>query len=376
MLSAGETSGYQHGAKLVKDLKQRLPSARFSGMGGKAMRDAGVNTFIELTPVMGFLELGKHLFAIYKAFKVMKQRLKHDKPDLLILIDSSGFNLRIAKTAKRLGIKTLYYISPQVWASRQGRIKTIKQNIDMMAVIFPFEVDMYKDYQVPVTYVGHPLAYTVKPTMTVKQAKQCYGLDLNKKTIGLIPGSRSQEIKYHMPLMMAAAKKIQQHYSNIEFIIPKAATISQDKLAEYIGPDMPKVTIIASQMYDVLNCCDAAIVTSGTATLETALMDVPQVIVYKCHPFTYRLVKAICKFNMGIVHHIGLCNVVMARTIIPELIQSDATPDSIFTLIQSYLDDPEHRQKVLEDYCRLKEALRNAKAQQTLPDLMTELLGT
>ncbi len=376
MLSAGETSGYQHAATLVHDLKKRLPNAKFSGLGGKIMRDAGVDTFAELTPIMGFLEILKCIGTIYKTFRIIKKRLKRDKPDLLVLIDNSGFNLRVAKAAKRLGIKILYYISPQVWATRKARIKTVKENVDMMAVILPFEVDMYKDYQVDATYVGHPLAYTVKATMTSIEAKQRYGLDMEKTTIGLIPGSRSQEIKHHLPLMMAVAQKIHQRYPDTQFIIPQAPMIAQSTLIQHITSDMPKVTIIPEQMYDVLNCCDAAIVTSGTATLETALMNVPQVMVYKCHPFTYRLLKILFKLNMGIVHHIGLCNIVMAKTIIPELIQDEANPDAVFAVIQSYLDDPQQRQKVLENYRQLKETLRQSKVEQALPDLVIDLLSS
>lgn len=332
IIVAGEASGDQHGAALVRECKTLRPDLKFTGIGGDKMRAAGVDTIIDISDlaVVGFVEVLAHFPTIYKTFKKIEAILKSNPPDLLILVDYPGFNLRLAKVAKNLGIKVLFYISPQVWAWRQGRVKKISQVVDHMAVIFPFEVDFYKNHDVPVTYVGHPLTHEVKATMTKVQAQEKFKLNPNKKVIALLPGSRQSELKRLLPTMLDSAKLLVTKHPDLQFILLQASTITDDFLNTYLKTSKIEINVIKNQSYDAMLVADALMIASGTATLEAALMEIPMVVIYKITPLTAAIAKHLIKIN-----NIALVNIVAGERVVPELLQNEANPQRICQEIEN-----------------------------------------
>lgn len=353
-ISTGEASGDMHAGNLIKKINQLEPNIIFSGMGSKAMRAAGANIIIDSTDlaVIGGIEVLYHLKKILHAMNTIKQVLRNNRPDLLILIDYPGFNLRLAKIAKRMGIKVLYYISPQIWAWHQSRVKKIRKYVDIMAVVFPFEVKFYREANVPVTLVHHPLLDTVKVSMDKKTTQNTFGIDPQKITIGLFPGSRKNEIKYLLPVMLHAAVLLKNKYPHSQFVLPLASSLSESDVKPYLEQVSTNVSIIKNQPYNLANICDAIIATSGTVTLEIALLSIPMVIVYKLTNLTYWIVKQIIK-----IPYIGLCNIVAEKKIVPELIQHEATAQNIATTIEKILDDAEYRKTMIAELQRVRQKL-------------------
>jgi lipid-A-disaccharide synthase len=259
--------------------------------------------------------------------------LKSQKPDLLILVDYPGFNLKLAKEAKKLGIKVLYYISPKVWAWRKGRVKTIHKVVDHMAVLFPFEVPIYQQANVPVSCVGHPLVDAVKSQLTVAEAKVQFGLDENKQVLGLFPGSRRSEVQALLPLMIQAAERIVRQRPNIEVVLPLAPGLDSALFDDLIAKAGVRIRVISGDFYELTQTCDAIVAASGTVTLEIALLAVPHFIIYKVSPLTYRILKRLVK-----IPYVGLCNIVTSKNIITELLQDDVTVDHIELELLDRLD--------------------------------------
>jgi len=365
----GEASGDLHAAKLVKDVHKLDPNINFSGMGGINMRNAGVNIIIDFTDlaVMGLFDVLRHLTKFYSAKKIIHKTLLNNPPDLLILIDYSGFNLRLVKKAKQAGIKILYYITPQVWASRQRRIKIIRKYVDQLAVIFPFEVDFYKQFDIPVAFVGHPLANTVQATMDMAFAKQEFTLNSEYKTIGLFPGSRKEEIKRLLPVMLKSAKLLKKAFPNIQFVLALASSLTQNDLAPYLKKSNLDIKIIANQNYDAMQVCDAIIATSGTVTLEIALMNIPMVIIYKISP-PYFPIKLIIN-----VPFIGLCNIIAGKEIVKEFLQQHANPKNISTEITHILNDEIYRNTMIAELKKVKQQL-TLKETESLAQLILKIL--
>ncbi len=372
MLVAGEASGEQHGAELVRALKKYPAEFYFYGVGGRQMREAGVDILVDCAElaVMGFGDVIKHLPQILRVFKQLKQTLINNRPDLLILIDYPGFNLRLAALAKKLGIKVLFYISPQVWAWRQGRVKKIAKVVDHMAVIFPFEVDFYQGHHVPVTYVGHPLTHVVKPTCSVETAKQKFALSSHAPVIGLLPGSRQREIQRLLPPMLQAAEKIKTQLPNAEFVLPLASTITQDDLTPFLAQTTLKIKLIENQTYDAMNVCDALIVSSGTATLETALLLKPMVIVYKVPRLTASLLKHFIK-----IENIGLCNVVAGKRIVPEFLQNDVNAEKLSQAILEMLENGVHRDSIINELKIVRDKLGTLDGSENVAKLAYTMLS-
>lgn len=370
-LIAGEASGDHHGAALVTDLKQLDSQLKFSGIGGVLMQNAGVPLLANLAQygVVGGTEVLQHARVIYQAWKLITRFLQEQKPDLLILIDYPGFNLRLARYAKKLNIKVLYYISPQIWAWKKHRINTIRENVTHMAVILPFETEIYRQAQVPVTYVGHPLLHSVVAKIPATEARSLFGLKANSRVIALLPGSRKKEIKKMLPIMIQAAEKLKAQYSDLEFILPLASSLTQEDLKSYLAETSLVIKIVEGQTYEVLNCSTAAMVTSGTATLETALLDVPMVILYKMSAITFALAKRIIKVN-----YIGLCNLLIDKSVVPELIQSQATPQRVTEEIQRYLDCDSERQKTIQQLQEVRNLLERSGQEDTIAKVALKLL--
>ena len=336
MIVAGEASGDIYGADLVKEALKLSSDLHFFGIGGARMREAGVDTLVDSSEmaVVGLVEVIKHFDVISSAFVKLKQILLNEPPDLLILIDYPGFNLRLAKVAKKAGIKVLYYISPQIWAWRQGRVRKIARLVDHMAVILPFEAPFYQQAGVPVTFVGHPMLDLVTVTLDRSAAATSFKLDPFRKIIGLFPGSRHNEIERLLPVILAAAVKLKKQFPGIQFILPLASTLRRDDIVPLLTAAGLDVTITRDRIHDMIRACDAVISVSGTVTLEIALVGTPMVIIYKLSPLTYQLAKRLVK-----VPNIGLCNIVAGETVVRELIQDHANPDEIAAEIGNLLTD-------------------------------------
>ena len=336
MIVAGEASGDIYGADLVSEALKLAPDLHFFGIGGARMREAGVDTLVDsgVMAVVGLVEVIKHFDVISAAFRKLEQLLLHDPPDLLILIDYPGFNLRLAKVAKKAGVKVLYYISPQIWAWRRGRVKKIARLVDHMAVILPFEAPFYQEAGVPVTFVGHPMLDLVDVSLDRSAAANSFNLDPSRKIVGLFPGSRRSEIERLLPVIIAAAARLKERFPEIQFILPLASTLNSDDIAPQLAAANIEATVTRERIHDMIRACDAVISVSGTVTLEIALVGTPMVIIYKLSPLTYQLAKRLVK-----VPNIGLCNIVAGETVVRELVQDQANPAAIAAEVGKLLTD-------------------------------------
>jgi len=355
MIVAGEASGDLHGALLVREMLAVNPTLHFFGIGGNRMQEAGVKLLAHAADiaVVGVSEVFSKTAAFLRIIAKMRKSLDRLKPNLVILIDFPDFNLNIAaRAARKRGIRIFYYISPQVWAWREGRVKQIKKLVDQMAVILPFEVDFYAARGFDVHYVGHPLRDIVKTPFTARQARAHFGLAEDKTTIGLLPGSRNSEIQKLLPEMVEAARIISRKIPGTQYILPLADTLEEKTVAGFLSDSGLKVKIVAGHTYDVLACCDLAVVTSGTATLETGLMGVPMVIVYKVSLFSELIGRMIIRQQ-----HIGLVNILAGKTVAPELIQRDARGPRIASEALAILQNREKRRQIIRDLGNIRAKL-------------------
>ncbi len=368
LIIAGEASGDLLGAHLAKTLKTFDPTLHLSGMGGQQMREAGVDIFIDADKlaVVGAFEVIKHLGDILAAMRVLKHRFAHEKPDLVIFIDYPGFNLRMARQAKKAGIKVLYYVSPQIWAWRYNRIKKIRKNVDRMAVLLSFEEKIYQKENVPVSFVGHPLVDIATPTVSRETVYSQFNLDPNKPIVALFPGSRHHEVNRLLPIMVDAAKLIRARIPDVQFVLPLAPNLSIENVCSFLSPD---IRVIQHNTYNVLSVCDAAIAVSGTVTLEIALQKVPLVIIYKMAPFSYWLGTKLID-----VPFIGLCNLVAEERVALELIQKTVTPEAIANEICRLLNDDDYRQSLLTKLATVRSKLGGGDASRKVAQLALDLL--
>ncbi|ADE14391.1 lipid-A-disaccharide synthase [Nitrosococcus halophilus Nc 4] len=367
---AGEASGDQHGAYLIREVKKMFPQVRFCGIAGPRMRAVGAEALFDSSQlaVVGLVEVLSHFKEIYRALQKMRRFLEEKRPDLLILVDYPEFNLRLAKTAKALGIKVLYYISPQIWAWRQHRVHRIRRLVDMMAVVLPFEVPFYEQAGVPVCFVGHPLRDEVKSPFSRDEAVTEFGFDPHRKTLGLLPGSRRSEIKRLLPILLDAAEQIYLQEPDIQYLLPLAMTLEEADLAPYLKGRRLPLKIIPNRSYDVMAACDAMVVASGTVTLEAALMGVPLVVIYKMKPLSYWIGRLLIRVN-----HIALCNIIAGEGIAPELIQQEASPEQIAREALSLLEDQDRVRAMQQKFRTIKDKL-GAGAQQTIAELTVAML--
>lgn len=371
LIISGEASGDLHGANLVNELRRKAPSLTYFGVGSKRMRDAGVQMLADASEisVVGATEVLTHVGAIYRVFSRLKKFLKEDRPDLLVLIDFPDFNIMLGKVAKKLGIPVLYYISPQVWAWRKGRVHKIAEIVNAIVVVFPFEVEIYKAAGVDVRFVGHPLTDVVTSGYSKIDARKYLGLDPARRTIALLPGSRRKEIMHLLPDMLEAARKLEAMFEDLQFVLPVAPTLERDFIQHHVDRSGVVVAIIDGRVYDVLRASDAAIVTSGTATLETGLMGVPMVIVYRMSGLSYFIGSLIIH-----VDHVGLVNIVAGKRLVPELIQEDATPQKIADAVSKMLREPEYYRAITDGLDTLRAQLGDAGASARAADVVLELL--
>lgn len=346
---AGEASGDLHGSNLIKELKKKNASAVFRCWGGDKMQANGavlVKHYKDLA-FMGFAEVLQNLPTIMRNLSFCKQDISSYKPDALILIDYPGFNLRIAEWAKKQGFKIIYYISPQLWAWKEGRIKKIKEFVDKMLVILPFEKEFYASHQYRVEYVGHPLVEVIDEFKKNNPGGLEIDTKKSKGIIALLPGSRKQEILKKLPVMLEVSKQ----FADYEFIVAKAPGL-EDEFYTGLLNKYQNVSSISNKTYELLNVADAALVTSGTATLETALFGVPEVICYKGSSISYAIAKRLVK-----IKYIGLVNLIMDKLVVKELIQHEMNVKNLVAELNDLLNNAQRRQQLNVDYAELKRLL-------------------
>ncbi|MFN0276448.1 MAG: lipid-A-disaccharide synthase [Chitinophagales bacterium] len=361
---AGEASGDLHASNLVYALKEKNPAAEFRGFGGDKMKEAGVTIVKHYREMafMGFLEVVKHLNTILKNIKYCKQDLENYKPDAVIFVDYPGFNLRIVPFVKSLNIKTIYYISPQLWAWNSRRVKTIKQYVDKMLVILPFEKEFYEKYKYPVDFVGHPLLDELSGTMKDPLFYKMYNL-AKDPIIAILPGSRKQEIIKNLPIMLSLVK----HFPQFIFIVACAPGI--EKTFYYQFYNNTNVFYLFNQTYNILLHSEAAVVTSGTATLETALLNVPQVVCYKGNFVSYFIAKQLIK-----VKYISLVNLIMQKEVVPELIQYTFAEHRLKAAFQRLVFNDDYRTQMREDYATLKHKLGEEGASERAAAIISDFM--
>jgi len=368
---AGEASGDQHGAKLINAMQKKNPGLFYCGIGGPALKQAGVRILVdasELT-VVGITEVFAKIPGILRGMGVIKKLLNSLKPDLLILIDFPDFNLHIAAAAKKLGIPVLYYISPQVWAWRRGRVKRIGRLVDHMAVILPFEEQFYTENNVPATFVGHPLLDSPLPS-----ADQIFSSGVEGQvTIGLVPGSRDSEISRHLPVMLDAAHILKDRLKHARFIISHAPSIERRQIEAIVAGHSGRmdVEIISNGVETVFEHSDLIVAASGTVTLQAAIHGTPMVIIYKVSPISFLLGRALVR-----VPHIGLANLVAGQELVPELVQSAASADNIASAVENMLADKKHLNHLKQQLFDLRDMLGGGGASDRVAELALGMLGS
>jgi len=371
MLVVGEASGDVHGAHLVEALRQRDATVKFFGVAGEQLQRAEFDTLFNVAQLtgMGLIELTGNLGNIWRAFRLLKRAIRERRPNLLILIDFPEFNLRLARLAKSLGIPVLYYISPQIWAWRRGRVKQIARWVDHVAVVFPFEAEFYARHGVEVTFVGHPLLETVHANQSREMVFTNIGLDPAKPAIALLPGSRRGEVDFHLPVMCKAAAQLSRA-RGVQFFCVRASTIDRGKVETALRRVALRIPIVAENRYQALHAADLVWTASGTATLETALLGTPMIVVYRMSRLTYWIARWLVR-----VEHIGMVNLIAGERVVPELIQDDFNPTRLVAETESLLDNPERRGGVVEKLAKLRERLGSPGAAGRVADIALAMMA-
>lgn len=360
-LIAGEASGDLHGANLIKAIKAIYPYARFTAWGGDKMKAAGaelVSHYHERN-FMGFVEVIRHLPLILGYMKKCKQDLLAKRPDAIIFIDYPGFNLPIAEFAKKNGFKTIWYISPQVWAWKESRVKKIKRYVDLMLVILPFETEFYKKWNYPARFVGHPLLDEIAQQTDIGTLPK-----FNKPVIALLPGSRPQEVRLMLPEMLKASR----NFSDYQFVLAAAPSLPDSLIEEFTG-EYPNVAVIKGKTYEVLKMSEAALVTSGTATLETGLFKVPMVVCYKGNYLSYLIARRLIK-----IKYISLVNLILDRPLVKELIQDEMNAEAITAELEKILPGGQNADDIRTGLEYLHQQLGGAGASERATDEIYKFL--
>ena len=370
MMVAGEASADLHGSRVIKALKRLNPEIRVYGMGSEHMRQAGAELIIDSSrlAVVGITEVFGRIGGLFRAYRKIKDFIKKSKPHLLILIDFPDFNLSLARVAKVAGIPVLYYISPQVWAWRYGRVRKIAGRTDKMAVIFPFEVPIYQAAGLDVEFVGHPLldGLTLNPQEYAPgDPSQLSGDPL----IVLLPGSRDREIRSLLPEMLGAAGILAKQKPGAKFILAAAPGVDVQELEKFLRPHSIPITVVEGQTYRAIMAADVVIVASGTATLETAILGKPMVIVYKVSPASYWVGKAMVK-----VDWIGLANIAAGKKVVPELLQKEARGERIAEEVLRILNDEAYRRGMVEGLAEVRGKLGVPGAAERVARMALEMI--
>ncbi len=368
---AGEASGDMYAAEVALCLRRRFPDCRIYGLGGQRMREAGVDLEgdISQTAVVGPFEVIGYLGTLYAVFRRLAERVEAEPPAAAILIDFPDFNLRLAKRLKDAGVPIIYYVSPQVWAWREGRIKQIKRLVDKMLVIFPFEEEMYRKAGVDVQFVGHPLVDMVRATKSKEEFCAAYRLDSRKPILAVLPGSRRKEVRYILPTICEAVELIAQEKPDTQFVLPLAPGLDRS-LLEGIIHSRP-IRIVTGETYNAIRYARAAIVASGTATLETALLGTPEVIVYRISKATWSLGRFLLKVRL-----FGIVNIILGEEVVPELFQDKMTAEQVSRTAIRLMDDVWMQSRIRGNYERLRRQLGMEKVAERVADAVAGLLSS
>lgn len=366
-LVSTESSGDLLGAGLIKELKKITPNLSVSGVGGEKLIAQGLEAHYHIRDfnLMGLFEVLSQIRRLRGVFKDLVERVKREKPDLVLLIDAPDFNLRFAKALKGLGIPIVYYVSPQVWAWRKGRAKKIAQWVDHMIVLFSFEQDIYREYGLETTWVGHPLVDELQDFGTRDAFFSKHHFNPNTPLVALAPGSRDSEVKRLLPVMTEVVSARREEY---QFGLPLAGTINREMVDELIG-DLP-IKILPGEMRPLMKHADVAVVASGTATLETGLLGTPMIVGYRLKNLTYQLAKHLVK-----VPHIALVNLVLDKRVVPELIQHEFCPEKILPLLDEFIKSEQRRTEIIGEFARLETILGGGGASLKAANVVKGLLS-
>jgi len=372
VIVAGEPSGDLYGAKLVEAMASLSPKVECYGIGGSEMEKTGVHLLFSSAElaVVGVTEVLAKVGHIWRAWRQMKRFIKDHKPHLAVLIDYPGFNLRLAKVFHDNAVPVLYYVSPQVWAWRPGRIKKIAKRVAKMAVILPFEASLYEQEGVDVEFVGHPLLDILDAGLSREKARRQLGVAADALFIGLLPGSRGGEVKALLPPLVGAAEILASDFPTSRFMIPLASTIGRDAVQGCIAGSRLPIEIVEGRAFEVMKAADLLLMASGTATLEGAIAGVPMVIIYRLSPITYLIGRILVK-----VKCIGLANIVVGRKVVPELLQGEVTPQRIALEAKKILQDHAKREEIKDEFRLITDKLGGKGASQRVARIALQMMG-
>ncbi|OQX88182.1 lipid-A-disaccharide synthase [candidate division KSB1 bacterium 4484_87] len=371
MIIAGEASGDLHGSGLVRELKAIRPDVRIFGIGGDRMKSAGMELVhhINEMSVLGFWDVLKQFRFFKKVYHELVDLMDKERPDALVLIDYPGLNLKLARAAHERKIPVLYYIAPQVWAWGAGRVKKMAQTVDKMAVIIPFEEKMYRDAGIDAKFVGHPLLEVIAVDLNKNDFFGELHLDPSRRTIGVLPGSRTLEVKRLLPTLAETAAAIQKKYSDVQVLISETGSVNKEVYEEILS-DYPSFVRTPDHTYEIMHHSDLLLVASGTATLESALFETPLIVVYKVDPLSYLLGKALVKIDA-----IGLVNVIAEKKIAPEFIQNNFTKEKLLPVAEKLLFDEKNRETMILELRKIREKLGSQGASKRTAEMALSLVA-
>lgn len=354
LIVCGEPSGDLHASNLVKDIRTLDNSVRFFGMGGSLCRRAGVDIVFDISglALIGLVEVLKNIFTVGRAYRAILKKADAEKPDLAILVDYPGFNLRLAAELKKRAIPIVYYISPQVWAWGRNRVNIIKRYVKKILVFFKFEEELYKTYSIDAQFIGHPLLDTVKMSVRREEFLQKHGLSPNKPMLALLPGSRPNEVKALLPIMAAAAVIMKKSGGDIQFAVSKHPDLDMELYRKVLQASGIDAKLIEGDTYNLVGSSDLALVASGTATLETAIIGTPLVITYKVSFGTFIAYKIVANTRF-----LGIVNIIAGKEVAPEFLQYEATPEKIAAKLSELIRDKSKLQAMRAELAKVKSSL-------------------
>jgi len=371
-VSAGEASGDLHGSFLVRALNRRNPELRITCMGGRFLEAAGAKVLVDhrQLSVVGLSEVARHLRVLYRAWRTIAAHFAQSPPGLVVLIDFPDFNFLLARLARQHGIKVFYYISPQVWAWRSGRVKTIRRLVDEMAVILPFETEFYERYQMKVQFVGHPLLDVLRDLPPLAAVKERYRPATGGHLVGILPGSRPSEIRSLLPILVKSAIIMHEKLPAVSFIIPVAPSLEAASLNDLLVHRSLPLRLVSGDTYGVIRACDLLLTVSGTATLEAAILGTPMIITNRVSHLSYYLGRRLIR-----VTHIGLPNLIAGRSIVPEYVQEDARPGLLAAEAISFLEHPRRLQEQRKDLELVRSRLGEPGVAERVAEMVLKTSG-